>query len=101
MLDTPGLFDFAAGFYEGARAADSLLIVLSGRSGLTVGAEKAFKMANDLKKSKMVYISKMDTENADFYKVLEDLKAAYGPFGLPDCGAVCGRPQGGLLYQCD
>lgn len=83
LLDTPGLFDFAAGFYEGVRAADSVMIVLSGKSGVTVGAEKAYKLATQLNKARMFVVTKLDTENADFYKVLEDLKAKFGPSVCP------------------
>ena len=43
LLDTPGLFDFAAGMYEGARAADCLMIAVSAKSGVSVGTEKAYK----------------------------------------------------------
>ena len=43
LIDAPGLFDFEAGEYEGIRAAESVLVCVSGRSGVTVGAEKAFK----------------------------------------------------------
>lgn len=83
LLDTPGLFDFAAGFYEGVRAADSVLIVLSGKSGVTVGAEKAYKLATQMKKARMFAVTKLDTDNADFYKVLESLKAKFGPGVCP------------------
>ncbi len=40
LIDAPGLFDFEAGEYEGIRAAESVLVCVSGRSGVTVGAEK-------------------------------------------------------------
>ena len=40
LLDAPGLFDFALGQSEAIRAAGSVLIVMSGKSGLTVGAVK-------------------------------------------------------------
>ena len=43
LIDAPGLFDFEAGEYEGIRAAESVLVCVSGRSGVTVGAEKAFQ----------------------------------------------------------
>ena len=36
LIDAPGLFDFEAGEYEGIRAAESVLVVVSGRSGVTV-----------------------------------------------------------------
>lgn len=83
LIDTPGLFDFAAGFYEGVRAAESVLICVSARSGVTVGAQKAYKLAEKMGKSKIFFVNKMDTENADFYKVLEELKAQFGPSVCP------------------
>ena len=83
LIDTPGLFDFAAGMYEGVRAAESVLIAVSARSGLNVGAEKAYKLAEQMGKSRMFFVNKMDTENADFYKVLEELKGAFGPSVCP------------------
>lgn len=45
FIDTPGLFDFEQGAFEGLRAAETAVIVVSARSGLAVGAEKAFKNA--------------------------------------------------------
>ena len=35
LIDAPGLFDFEAGEYEGIRAAESVLVCVSGRSGVT------------------------------------------------------------------
>lgn len=81
LIDTPGLFDFAGGMAEGIRAAGNVLIVLSGKSGVTFGAKKAYKQAEG--KSRAFFVSKLDNENADFYKVLEQLKAAFGPSVCP------------------
>ena len=83
LIDTPGLFDFELGLHEGIRAAESVLITVSGRSGLTVGAQKAYKLALKHGKSRMIYISKIDAEHADFYKVFEELKAEFGPSICP------------------
>ena len=83
LIDTPGLFDFATGLYEGVRAAESVLIVISGKSGVSVGAEKAFQLATDNGKAKAFFINKMDNEHADFYKVLEEMKATFGPSVCP------------------
>ena len=78
LLDAPGLFDFALGQSEAIRAAGSVLIVMSGKSGLTVGAQKAYQEAVELKKPRAIFIGKMDSDHADFYKVLEDLKRQFG-----------------------
>ncbi|MCI8501818.1 MAG: elongation factor G [Oscillospiraceae bacterium] len=83
LLDTPGLFDFTAGLYEGVSAADSVLIAVSGKSGVTVGAKKAYKLAKQRGKATMFFVGKMDSENADFYKVLESLKTEFGPSVCP------------------
>lgn len=83
LMDTPGLFDFAAGVHEGVRPAESVLVVLSGKDGVSVGTEKAYKMAKDNKKSTMFFVSKLDVEHSDFYKVLEELKTEFGPSVCP------------------
>ena len=83
LLDTPGLFDFELGQHEGVQAAESVLITVSARSGLSVGAQKAYQLAVKNNKSRMFYISKVDAEHADFYKVFEELKAAFGPSVCP------------------
>lgn len=83
LLDTPGLFDFALGMVEGIRAAGSALIAVSGKSGVTVGAKKAYKMAEKMGKSRIIFVTKMEQEHADFYKVLEELKTNFGPSICP------------------
>lgn len=83
LLDTPGLFDFAGGMSEGIRAAGCALIVVSGKSGLEVGAEKAFRAASKKGIAKLFFVNKMDEEHADFYKVYQQLLDTYGKMICP------------------
>ena len=83
FIDAPGLFDFETGAAEGAMAAESVLICVSGRSGVTVGAEKAYKLALKNNKARMVFVTKCDLENADYFKILEQLKIQFGPSICP------------------
>ncbi len=78
LIDTPGLFDFEGGFYEGMRPAESVIIAVSGKSGVTVGMEKAYKYAQKNNKAKLIFVTKMDNDNADFYKVYTSLKEHFG-----------------------
>ena len=78
LIDAPGLFDFEAGEYEGIRAAESVLVCVSGRSGVTVGAEKAFQLARKNGKATMVFVSKSDLEHSNYFQILEDLKIKFG-----------------------
>ena len=83
LLDSPGLFDFEVGVYEALRAVESVLITVSARDGLQVGAEKAYALAQKYGKSRMIYMSKLNVEHADFYKVFEQLKFKFGPSVCP------------------
>ena len=87
IIDTPGYFDFVGEVQEGVRVADAALIVLSGKSGLTVGAEKAWKYAENAGIPKMIFINKVDDERVNYYGVLEQLREKYGkriaPFQVP------------------
>lgn len=78
FIDTPGLFDFAMGSAEGVRAADTAIIVVSARSGLAVGAEKAFKNAGSKGLARIFVTTKMDDARADFYKSFNGIVAKFG-----------------------
>ncbi|MBE6774111.1 MAG: elongation factor G [Clostridia bacterium] len=78
ILDAPGKFDFAGGMAEAMRAADCAVIVTSAGSGVDVGLEKAIKAADARKLAKFFVITKVDSENRDFYKTFEALKAELG-----------------------
>ncbi len=87
ILDTPGYFDFVAEQYEGISAADGAVLVISGKSGVSVGTEKAWKICNKRKIPLILYINKLDDEKADYAKVLTQLKDTFGkciaPFLVP------------------
>lgn len=78
FIDTPGLFDFEMGVSEGLRAAETAVIVVSARSGLAVGAEKAFKSAASRGMARVLVASKMEDERADFYKSFNGMVAKFG-----------------------
>jgi elongation factor G len=83
LIDTPGLFDFEGGLYEAVRAADSVLITVSGKSGVLVGTEKANQAASARGLSKIFFVNGLCDESARFYRVFEDLKASFGPSVCP------------------
>lgn len=83
FIDTPGLFDFEQGSHEGLRAAETAVIVVSARSGLAVGAEKAFKNAGSRRMARILVTTKMDDERADFYKAFNGIVAKFGTQACP------------------
>lgn len=83
LIDTPGLFDFAVEMIQGISAADTVMITVSAKSGVKVGTKKAYKEAVKQNKSKMLVVTKIDDENANFYNVLTELKTVFGPTVCP------------------
>ena len=78
LLDTPGLFDFAAATNEGMYAGDTVIICISAKSGVHVGTRKAFQAAQKLGKHILFVVTKIDDPNQDFYHVLDSLKENFG-----------------------
>lgn len=83
LIDAPGIFDAEAGAYEALFAADSAVIVLSGKSGFTVGAQENFERARNMKKPTAFFIGKLDSNHAHFYRVISRLTALYGGIICP------------------
>ena len=87
ILDTPGYSDFVGEVKCGLRAADAALIVVCAASGVQVGTEYAWAYADERKLSRLLFINRMDRENADFFQTLSQLQGMFGPkcvaFQLP------------------
>lgn len=83
LLDAPGLFDFEGDMLEAVRASDTVMITVSGKSGVKVGTEKAYAAAQKMNKASMFVITKVDDPDANFYNVLTDLKTVFGPTVCP------------------
>ena len=91
LIDSPGLFDFIGGAREALSAADSALVVLSGKSGLTVGAEQAIELCAKNQKPVSIFVSKLDAARAMFYRVLS---IATGKYGSKICPIVVPHMNG-------
>lgn len=78
VLDTPGYFDFSGEVMEALRVADAAVIVCSAKSGMSVGAEKAWKYCEARKLPRILYISKTDEDNSDYNAAFETLRERFG-----------------------
>ncbi len=83
LIDAPGLFDFAGGVSEALAAADSVIVTISGKSGLTVGAKQAFDKARAAGKAVGFFVGKLNSTHAHFYRVISALVANYGAVVCP------------------
>jgi len=87
FLDTPGYFDFVGEVYGALRVASGAVIVVDASSGIEVGTEKAWKYLEQKNMPRIIVLNKMDKENVNFEKLLEELRDKFGkkvvPFALP------------------
>ncbi len=87
FLDTPGFLDFVGEVKSALRVVDAVLVVVSGVDGVEVMTEVTWDLADERNLPRMIFINKLDRENSNFFKVLDDLKARFEvnfvPFQLP------------------
>jgi elongation factor G len=79
ILDTPGYADFQADVVEALAAVDAAIVVIDASAGVEVGTEEVWRMAEERKLPRFIFINKMDRENANYDAVLDQLKARFGP----------------------
>ena len=78
LLDTPGFFDFIGEVQGALRVADSAIVAVCAVSGVEVGTEKVWSYADAYNLPRLVFINKIDRENANFDAVLEQLRQFFG-----------------------
>ncbi len=83
LIDTPGYADFVGEVREGLRVADAVLFVVSAVDGLQVGTEMTWQYADERNLAKIVFVNKMERENADFEAVVDQLRERYGSRVVP------------------
>jgi elongation factor G len=87
LIDTPGYTDFVGEVKSGIRAADFGAIIVDAVSGLQVGTEFAWHHADQADLPRIIFVNRMDRENANFEQAVAQLQARYGkkvaPLMLP------------------
>ncbi len=78
ILDTPGYPDYVGEVVSALRAADSALLAVAAQAGVDVGTEEAWRQCEAAGMPRMIFVSKMDRENADFGRAMESIQRAFG-----------------------
>lgn len=85
FLDTPGYFDFVGEVVSALRVSASSILVLDATAGVEVGAEKAWRMLEERKLPRIIFINKMDKGYVNYPKLLAELKEKFGKKIAPFC----------------
>jgi elongation factor G len=83
LIDSPGYADFVGEVLEAMRVVDGAIIAFEAVSGVEVGAERAWKYAAERNIPRIIVIGKMDRENADFNRTLDQIVGQFGQRVVP------------------
>jgi elongation factor G len=83
VIDTPGDFNFIAETKTSMQGADAVLVLADAIDGVRVQTEKVWEFAEEFGQPKMIFVSKMDRERADFFKTVEDIQNNFGKSCVP------------------
>ncbi len=83
LLDAPGYADFVGEIKSALRAADAAVIVLCAASGVEVGTEQVWAYSDEARLPRLVFMNKLDRENANFARTLQQVQEAWGSAIIP------------------
>jgi elongation factor G len=83
LIDTPGYADFIAEVRSGLRVTEGAVVVVCAASGVEVGTEHMWDDAEKASLPRLIFVNKMDRDNADFFSTVEGIKAKLSPRCLP------------------
>ena len=87
LVDTPGYLDFVGEVISGLAVSEAGLVLVDSVAGVEVGTELAWEQLDAAQKPRLIFINKMDRENANFERALASVNEAFSgtilPFQLP------------------
>ena len=83
IIDTPGHVDFTDEVQRSLRVLDGSVTVLAAKGGVEPQSETVWRQANEYKVPRMVYVNKMDTMGADFFRCVQMLHDRLHANGVP------------------
>jgi elongation factor G len=78
IIDTPGDSNFAYDTKSCLRVVDSALVMVDAVGGVEFQTEKVWEFAEEYKLPRMIVISRMDRERADFFQAIESVRTRLG-----------------------
>ncbi|MBI5042456.1 MAG: elongation factor G [Nitrospirae bacterium] len=85
IIDTPGFINFLEDTRGCLRVSDGAVIIVSALSGVKAETERIWKFACEFEVPRIVFVNKVDKENADFYTAIGELEKSFDAEAIPLC----------------
>ncbi|MCD5390302.1 elongation factor G [candidate division NPL-UPA2 bacterium] len=83
IIDTPGYADFIGEMEASLRVVDAAIVLVSAVGGVEVGTERVWHHASEEGLPRVIFVNRMDEENANFYSTLEAMSKEWGRNAVP------------------
>jgi len=83
LMDTPGYPDFVGEVKSAIRVSEGAVVVVCCASGVEVGTEMVWSYCEEINLPRIIFLNKMDRENVDFNKVVNQIQTKFGRKCLP------------------
>ncbi len=83
IIDTPGFINFIEDTRGCLRAVDGAVVIVSAISGVKAETEKIWKYACEYEIPRIVFINKMDKENANFERAISEIERSFETEAIP------------------
>ncbi|MFH0847019.1 MAG: elongation factor G [Chloroflexota bacterium] len=83
LIDTPGYSDFVGEVAAALRVSEGAVLVVDAAAGVQVGTEQVWGYSEAAKIPRLIFVNKMDRENADFNRTLEGIQSKFGSRCVP------------------
>lgn len=83
LVDVPGYSDFIGEVRAAIRISEGAIIVISAAAGIEVGTEQAWTYSEEAGLARLIFVNKMDRENVNFIKIIEQIQSRFGNKCIP------------------
>lgn len=83
LVDVPGYPDFIGDLYGVARVVEAMILVTPAQNVLDVGFDTAWELAEEHGLTRLIFVNKMERDNADYPGLMKTLESRYGVKVVP------------------
>jgi elongation factor G len=83
LMDTPGFINFLEDTRGCLRAVDGAVVIVSAISGVKAETQKIWKYASEFEIPRIIFVNKMDKDNANFPRAVGEVEKAFDTEALP------------------
>lgn len=83
IIDTPGFINFIEDTRGCLRAVDGAVVIVSALSGVKAETEKVWKYACEFEIPRIIFVNKMDKENANFLRAISEIEKSFDVEAIP------------------